>query len=402
MADYKSTGFTGSAEGTRETDSKATNAGSGQVDSAGKPITRDMTGSGKSDKWSKGQEEIMQDQPATRPDNFSQSGKSDIGGGASSDASGSSSQSGKSGTQALTETVSDVAHQAKSTAINVANEAQSALSGVTDQVKHDANTIVAEQKDMFASRLRTFSDTLRETGNKMQSEDEQKVSQYAQGAATQIDRFAGFLQGHDAGDIVNEVRNYAQRQPEVFVAGSLAVGFLLGRFLKASGMLPGGYGGHNGSRQVQPSGYQAGYGQAGNYGSGYAGRYARGNQGPQSGNRGSGYGSGSSYPDLQYRDAMGGDAPYREQSFRSQGDWDRTQSGYDQSGKQPDRSTTGPGYSPAEYGNTAYRGASSEAAGETGSASKDVVSGGKGYDDQSKSGEMNKQDPGSVRGSQTS
>jgi hypothetical protein len=93
-----------------------------------------------------------------------------------------------------------------------------------------------------------------------------------------------FLRTRNAGDLFGEVQRLARRSPEAFVAGSLAVGFLLGRFIKGPS--------RSAMNARQGQGYTGSiYGQGqGSYGSQYAsgqGMY-RGSDNPAEGVTGSG------------------------------------------------------------------------------------------------------------------
>ena len=420
MANDNVTNQSGSTKGTGASAMPSTSTGSGQVGGSNKPISRNMKGSGEGDKWTKAQEEYTQDQAEFRPGDRD---KDKLGN------EGNVNTSGKpANTERLADTVNQTAQEAKQSAEKLANdaqaklkdvarEAQQSLGDMTEQTKRTATAVAAEQKNMAASRLRTFAGTLRETGMNLQNEDEEMIGGYAESAADQIERFAGYLQRHDAGDLINDVRDIAQRQPEVFIAGSLAVGFLLGRFLKSSQMIPGGglsdmsYSGQDRYSGSNRGRYNMGRGEAGAYERDYRrDTYGRG---------------GSTYADLQYRDAMRGDAPYREEELRDaayrQGATSGRPSahGYDRGasyGVQEnvaggpassaegtvDRSTTGPGYRPEEYGNTGYQGeANQSATGAKGTVPKGAAATSGSNYDTAKSGEMDKRDAGSVRGSQS-
>ena len=285
--------------------------------------------------------------------------------------------------QSAKQTAADVANDAQEKLKEVASDAQQTLTSVAEQAKQDAGAVVEDQKNMVADRLRTVSNSLRQTGSRLHNEDEAVMGGYAQDAAGQIDRFAGYLQNHDVSDLINEARAIAHRQPEIFIAGSLAVGFLLGRFLKSSDTFPGGGQGNQGRDGYPDSGYRrtylgegyrrADYG-AGAYSGGYSGGYS-GDYG-SAGNRGD-----TTYADLQYRDAMRGDERYRTEELRSQTDSvgaGVTRGGQENAAGRParsndttrqvDRSPTGPGFSPSDYGQTGYRGSAQGATSETQSA----------------------------------
>jgi hypothetical protein len=52
--------------------------------------------------------------------------------------------------------------------------------------------------------------------------------------AGQLDRFSTTLRDREIGSLLEDAKQLAHRQPEMFVAGALAAGFVLGRFFKSS------------------------------------------------------------------------------------------------------------------------------------------------------------------------
>src|SRR5690606_32391534 len=93
----------------------------------------------------------------------------------------------------------------------------------------------------------------------------------ADAAADQVERFAHYIESRDLNQLFSEVKGLAQRQPEIFVAGALAAGFLVGRFFKATSSpmseeygYSGEYRGYGPQGTVYSSGY--GYGEARGYG----------------------------------------------------------------------------------------------------------------------------------------
>jgi hypothetical protein len=140
-----------------------------------------------------------------------------------------------------------VTQEATKLASELGNEAKKLATDVTQDVSHKAEERVNEQKGYAAERLSGVASVLRETGKNFRTEDEQAFAQYADSAADQVDRFAGYLRDQNVNDLVRDVQQLAKRQPELFVAGALAAGFLLGRFFKSS------------EQRGQSTRYQGGY-----------------------------------------------------------------------------------------------------------------------------------------------
>lgn len=137
----------------------------------------------------------------------------------------------------------------------VVNEA---VTETMDEARSQVTATLADQKTRAADQLSDVAHALRRTGEELQSQEHPTIAQFADAAAEQVERFSTYLKQGDLGDLWQDVRNMAQRQPEIFVASALAAGFLVGRFLKSSsGQTRRTYG----SQYPYYQGSQANYGQ---------------------------------------------------------------------------------------------------------------------------------------------
>jgi hypothetical protein len=59
------------------------------------------------------------------------------------------------------------------------------------------------------------------------------VARYADHAADRVERFSRSLHEQRWGDIIDDVEDVARRRPALFILGTVAVGFLVGRLLSA-------------------------------------------------------------------------------------------------------------------------------------------------------------------------
>ncbi|MCB0188560.1 MAG: hypothetical protein KDE31_30025, partial [Caldilineaceae bacterium] len=120
------------------------------------------------------------------------------------------------------------AHQAAHEASKMANELGAEAKQMAADATHEAEVRVNEQKGYAADRLSGVAHALRATGENFRNEDEGAFANYADSAADQVDRFAGYLRDQNVNDLARDVQQLAKRQPELFVAGALAAGFFLG------------------------------------------------------------------------------------------------------------------------------------------------------------------------------
>lgn len=134
--------------------------------------------------------------------------------------------------ETVQQTAGSVTEQAKRQLDQATDTTREELSHVTDQVRQQADSMISEQKSIAADRLGTLASTLRQTSRQLQDQQEGQMGRYAEIVADQVDMAADFLRTRNTGDLVGEVQRLARRSPEAFVAGSLAVGFLIGRFIK--------------------------------------------------------------------------------------------------------------------------------------------------------------------------
>lgn len=148
----------------------------------------------------------------------------------------------------VSETVQGTVDQARQATSNLTEQAKQKVTEGVDQAKQQAKSALDEQKSRTAEQLGGIAGALRQTGEQLQEQDNAMVAQYAQGAADQIERFSNYLQTADVSELWRETQNLARRQPELFVAGALAGGFLLARFLKSSSTQNRTYGSTNRAR----------------------------------------------------------------------------------------------------------------------------------------------------------
>ena len=142
----------------------------------------------------------------------------------------------------------EVAGQAQEKAQQVAGQAQEKAQEAAGQAKGRArdeidrrSTEAGDQVSSTAQDLRSVGDTLREQGK-------DAPARMADQAAERAERLGGYLKDSDADRILNDVEDFARKQPWAVVAGGMALGFMAARFMKASST----------QRYQQRSGGQAG------------------------------------------------------------------------------------------------------------------------------------------------
>lgn len=105
--------------------------------------------------------------------------------------------------------------------------AQRTLERGRDQIE-SAKSRVADQAEQIA-------DAVESTANELDSNGDGTVSGYGRSLASMMRQLAGGLREHDVETFARELAGFARRNPGAFLAGSVALGFGLSRFMKASG-----------------------------------------------------------------------------------------------------------------------------------------------------------------------
>jgi hypothetical protein len=116
-----------------------------------------------------------------------------------------------------------------------AEQAQQKAKEITSQAQEQAKSAVTARKEQAVEGLEGLAQAFRQTGESLRSSDQGMVADYSEQVANQIERFSSFLGERDVDQLLGDAETYARRHPELFLGGALALGLLVGRFIKSSG-----------------------------------------------------------------------------------------------------------------------------------------------------------------------
>ena len=125
--------------------------------------------------------------------------------------------------------------QAQQMVDQVTNQAQQTTGQVAEQVKQQAAAHVSSRIDQAADGLGSVTQALQAVSGQLRQQEQPLLAECADRVAEQVQRAAGYLQGKNLDQLVNDVEQFARQQPAVFVAGAFTLGLLAARFLKSSG-----------------------------------------------------------------------------------------------------------------------------------------------------------------------
>jgi hypothetical protein len=144
------------------------------------------------------------------------------------------------------------------------SDVQQQASKVIATAREQATGQVASQKAQLASSLSIVADALQQAGQQIRDEQGGPVAGYVEAAAGQFASMSTALEEQDLPQLVQTVKQFGQRQPGLFLAGVIMLGFAGARFLK-SGSQSNGSGGSRsggswtGSTSPDEGGYQGRY-----------------------------------------------------------------------------------------------------------------------------------------------
>ena len=127
---------------------------------------------------------------------------------------------------------SNVAGTAKEEAGNVVREASYQARSLLDQLRSDVREQGIGQKDKIASTLHSLSHELGSMASK--SDEDGPVTDLARQASRRGGEIAHWLDDHEPGDALEEVKRYARRHPFTFLAICAAAGVVVGRLTRGA------------------------------------------------------------------------------------------------------------------------------------------------------------------------
>jgi hypothetical protein len=139
------------------------------------------------------------------------------------DKAGESAQAGK-------EAASDLASTATEKAQDVVAQAKGQARDLVGEARGQLRSQAGDQQRSAVTNLRSLGDELRSMS---QNGDQNGVATHlVDQAADRVHGVAGWLDGREPEDLIDEVRRLARRRPGAFLVGALAAGVIAGRLTR--------------------------------------------------------------------------------------------------------------------------------------------------------------------------
>jgi hypothetical protein len=97
-----------------------------------------------------------------------------------------------------------------------------------------ALTAVDEQKARAAAQVSGIAAAVRAAAHSLELSQQSVAADYIDSAARQIEALADTIRDRRWAELASDLEEVAARQPGLFVAGAVALGFIVGRFLSAA------------------------------------------------------------------------------------------------------------------------------------------------------------------------
>lgn len=128
---------------------------------------------------------------------------------------------------------------------NTENSGQSQRNEIKDKAKQTANELKEEarqratstmeqQKRMLADQTGKLATAIYRMAEELDNQGQPYFSGYANNIARCTDTLSERLRERDIKTLVTQIEGYTRRQPSLFIAGAVAVGFLFTRFMRSS------------------------------------------------------------------------------------------------------------------------------------------------------------------------
>lgn len=124
--------------------------------------------------------------------------------------------------------------EAKAQIRHTADKARHEATRVMDEAKERGQDMLAEQRQSAAGQLDGVANALRQTAQQLNRQNQPKLAEYAEWTAGCVEGCARTIRERDAGEMVDQVQDFARRQPGLFLGGAVVAGLLAARFMRSS------------------------------------------------------------------------------------------------------------------------------------------------------------------------
>lgn len=113
------------------------------------------------------------------------------------------------------------------------DDVRQSAAALLDETRRDGKKVLDRQKDAATEEVGAVASALRSAADDLHRQDH-RASRFVEFAADRLESFGNTVRNKDIDSLIDEAERLGRRSPAAFFAGSVALGFLLSRFLKSS------------------------------------------------------------------------------------------------------------------------------------------------------------------------
>lgn len=123
--------------------------------------------------------------------------------------------------------------QVSQQATSVLDEAKAQGADIADAARGRAEDLAEQGKAIGAERAQGLAQAVRHVADDLEGSSPE-IARHVRAAAESVEGVSAALRERSVGDLINEVGNFARRQPGAFFGAALVAGFAISRFAKSS------------------------------------------------------------------------------------------------------------------------------------------------------------------------
>ncbi len=172
---------------------------------------------------------------------------------------GGQPKTGPNSTSATSTSATDQSASSTGTG-HVTEDAKAKAKQAADEVKTQGKSQLEGYRETAADELEKVAQSAKAAAQELEGQDRLGLSNYVSTMAQSMVRLSDDLRGKSVDELFQDVNRLARDNPGLFIAGSVALGFGLTRFARASGKraAQGDYGHHDNSTSFSSSSSQYG------------------------------------------------------------------------------------------------------------------------------------------------
>lgn len=138
------------------------------------------------------------------------------------------------GDSTLKESIAQARDEVKDTAREAKDTIKTKTKEVVAQAREYGGEYVEHGKERAANRLGGFSESMRQTANRFEQEEDPNIARYTRLLANKLESAATYVRERDLNELRRDGENLVRQYPALFFGGMFVVGVVAARFLKAS------------------------------------------------------------------------------------------------------------------------------------------------------------------------